>query len=241
MNDDLNAPRAVAALFDFVREANRLLDGSKAAGPALRSAWEWAGQVLDVAGSTGRVEVTVDAQHWFLTRRRRRAANPSGRPGGRTAGWRRRRAATSSWLMRYATGSRPTASRSATQRTARRWSGSASGKTRSRLDFAPRAPVFPAPPGRTSPTGYPRVPPAVDLSLQRRLFYGSVVFGPSAICADVAQLAEHRFCKPAVVGSIPTVSLESGASSCECRVENVSRRSTADGRWGGRVANGSRL
>ncbi len=26
MNDDLNAPRAVAALFDFVREANRLLD-----------------------------------------------------------------------------------------------------------------------------------------------------------------------------------------------------------------------
>jgi len=51
MNDDLNAPRAVAALFDFVREANRLLDGSKSAGPELREAWEWAGQVLDVAGS----------------------------------------------------------------------------------------------------------------------------------------------------------------------------------------------
>jgi cysteinyl-tRNA synthetase len=51
MNDDLNAPRAVAALFDFVREANRLLDGSKSAGPELRAAWEWAGQVLDVAGS----------------------------------------------------------------------------------------------------------------------------------------------------------------------------------------------
>ena len=40
MNDDLNAPRAVAALFDFVREANRLLDGSKSAGPELRSAWD---------------------------------------------------------------------------------------------------------------------------------------------------------------------------------------------------------
>jgi cysteinyl-tRNA synthetase len=51
MNDDLSAPRAVAALFDFVREANRLLDGSKNAGPELRAAWEWAGQVLDVAGS----------------------------------------------------------------------------------------------------------------------------------------------------------------------------------------------
>ncbi len=51
MDDDLNAPRAVAALFDFVREANRLLDGSKSAGPELRAAWEWAGQVLDVAGS----------------------------------------------------------------------------------------------------------------------------------------------------------------------------------------------
>ena len=43
MNDDLNAPRAVAALFDFVREANRLLDGSKSAGPELRSAWDMGG------------------------------------------------------------------------------------------------------------------------------------------------------------------------------------------------------
>ncbi len=51
MNDDLNAPRAVAALFDFVREANRLLDGSSGAGPELRAAWAWAGQVLDVAAT----------------------------------------------------------------------------------------------------------------------------------------------------------------------------------------------
>jgi cysteinyl-tRNA synthetase len=55
MDDDLNAPRAVAALFDFVREANRLLDGSKSAGPELRSAWEWAGQVLDVSGEPPKV------------------------------------------------------------------------------------------------------------------------------------------------------------------------------------------
>ena len=58
MNDDLNAPRAVAALFDFVREGNRLLDGSKSAGPELREVWAWAAQVLDVAASAGRVEVT---------------------------------------------------------------------------------------------------------------------------------------------------------------------------------------
>ena len=65
MNDDLNAPRAVAALFDFVREANRLLDGSKGAGPELRAAWAWTAQILDVAGATGRVEVAVDSSLVF--------------------------------------------------------------------------------------------------------------------------------------------------------------------------------
>ena len=55
MNDDLNAPRAVAALFDFVREGNRLLDGSRSAGPELRAVWAWAGQVLDVAAAPGMV------------------------------------------------------------------------------------------------------------------------------------------------------------------------------------------
>jgi len=85
MNDDLNAPRAVAALFDFVREANRLLDGSRTAGPALRSAWEWAGQVLDVAGSTGRVEVTVDAALVFDE------APPAGRESEWATWWKDRR------------------------------------------------------------------------------------------------------------------------------------------------------
>ena len=65
MNDDLNAPRAVAALFDFVREANRLLDGSKSAGPELRTAWEWAGQVLDVAAVGRSVDVALDASVVF--------------------------------------------------------------------------------------------------------------------------------------------------------------------------------
>ena len=34
LNDDLNAPRALAALFDFVTEGNRLLDQGEKPGPA---------------------------------------------------------------------------------------------------------------------------------------------------------------------------------------------------------------
>jgi len=77
MNDDLNAPRAVAALFDFVREGNRLLDGSKSAGPELRAVWAWAAQVLDVAASAGRVEVTLAADVVFEEKP----------PAGREAEW----------------------------------------------------------------------------------------------------------------------------------------------------------
>ena len=50
LNDDLNAPRAVAALFDFVRAANRELDkpeGAGGAAPAL-AAFERVAGVLDV-------------------------------------------------------------------------------------------------------------------------------------------------------------------------------------------------
>ena len=85
MNDDLNAPRAVAALFDFVREANRMLDGSKGAGPELRAAWVWAGQVLDVAGSTGRVDLEVDASQVFGD------APPSGQEAEWASWWKDRR------------------------------------------------------------------------------------------------------------------------------------------------------
>ena len=67
MNDDLNAPRAVAALFDFVREANRLLDGSKSAGPELRAVWAWAAQVLDVAAApAGRLERHRRRRAWLF-------------------------------------------------------------------------------------------------------------------------------------------------------------------------------
>jgi cysteinyl-tRNA synthetase len=66
MDDDLNAPRAVAALFDFVREANRLLDGSKGAGPELRAAWDWAGQILDVSADPPKV-LNIDLRGLELT------------------------------------------------------------------------------------------------------------------------------------------------------------------------------
>jgi cysteinyl-tRNA synthetase len=49
LDDDLNASRAVAALFDFAREGNRLLDEGIRPGPQALGAWERAGAVLDVA------------------------------------------------------------------------------------------------------------------------------------------------------------------------------------------------
>jgi cysteinyl-tRNA synthetase len=60
LDDDLNGPRAVAALFDFVREANRLLDAGQG-GEALQAAWNWADGILDVAGASGRVSAEVAA------------------------------------------------------------------------------------------------------------------------------------------------------------------------------------
>lgn len=59
MNDDLNAPRAVAAVFDFVRDANRLLDASRSAGQELRSGWAWIGQVLDIAAVQTTISLTL--------------------------------------------------------------------------------------------------------------------------------------------------------------------------------------
>jgi len=48
LDDDLNAPRAVAALFDFVTAGNRALDRGAGVPPAVREAFRWATGVLDV-------------------------------------------------------------------------------------------------------------------------------------------------------------------------------------------------
>jgi len=58
LDDDLNAPRGLAALFGFAREGNRLLDEGRRPGAAALAALELASGVLDVfpAGSS-RLEV----------------------------------------------------------------------------------------------------------------------------------------------------------------------------------------
>ena len=48
LDDDLNAPRALAALFGLVRDGNRLLDEGKRPGPAALGALELSDAVLDV-------------------------------------------------------------------------------------------------------------------------------------------------------------------------------------------------
>jgi len=53
MDEDLNAPQALAAAFSFVREANRLLDAGAAVGPAVLEAWDLVRRVLDVLPSPG--------------------------------------------------------------------------------------------------------------------------------------------------------------------------------------------
>ena len=49
LDDDLNAPQAVAALFEFVREGNRAMDGGARPGPASAAAWALAQRVLESA------------------------------------------------------------------------------------------------------------------------------------------------------------------------------------------------
>ena len=48
LDDDLNAPRAVAALFDFVTAGNRALDRGARVAPEVREAFGWVTGVLDV-------------------------------------------------------------------------------------------------------------------------------------------------------------------------------------------------
>ncbi len=61
LNDDLNAPRAVAAVFTFMNEGHAALDAGEQPGPETRAAWEAAAKVLVVdspvvTGSVGAGE-----------------------------------------------------------------------------------------------------------------------------------------------------------------------------------------
>jgi cysteinyl-tRNA synthetase len=64
LNDNLNAPQALAAVFELLLpEGNRLLDDRRAVGPALAGAWELVDCVLDIApearGQTVRVGASL--------------------------------------------------------------------------------------------------------------------------------------------------------------------------------------
>jgi cysteinyl-tRNA synthetase len=61
LNDDLNGPRALAALFVFAREANRLLDEGRIPGPAGLGVLDLAEAVLDVMPS-GSARLSAPAE-----------------------------------------------------------------------------------------------------------------------------------------------------------------------------------
>ena len=62
LDDDLNAPRAIGAVFEFLREANRLLDEGVAPSAGGRAAWDLANRVLGVAHrAQGRAEISATA------------------------------------------------------------------------------------------------------------------------------------------------------------------------------------
>jgi cysteinyl-tRNA synthetase len=73
LDDDLNAPRAVAALFDFAREANRLMDGGEAPGADAVARWtHWSGSVLDLIPAERTVDSALHA--WIAERLAERTA-----------------------------------------------------------------------------------------------------------------------------------------------------------------------
>ena len=63
MNDDLNAPQALASLFDFVREANGLLDQGQLPDSSIWQLWQrWSTAVLDVLPAGKMVD--AELQRW---------------------------------------------------------------------------------------------------------------------------------------------------------------------------------
>lgn len=61
MDDDLNAPRGIAALFDFVTAANRALDAGAAVPAEARTGWAWVMGLFDVVPGPARVDADLAA------------------------------------------------------------------------------------------------------------------------------------------------------------------------------------
>jgi cysteinyl-tRNA synthetase len=66
LDDDLNAPRAVAAVFTFMNEANAALDRGERPGPETVSTWQWIDGVLGVTsqGTVLNVPSGTEAEGW---------------------------------------------------------------------------------------------------------------------------------------------------------------------------------
>jgi cysteinyl-tRNA synthetase len=60
LDDDLNAPRALAAVFAFMTAANSALDGGERPGPTALQAWHRVDAVLDVASSVVTMKLTAE-------------------------------------------------------------------------------------------------------------------------------------------------------------------------------------
>jgi cysteinyl-tRNA synthetase len=60
LNDDLNAPRAVAAMFAYMNEGHAALDAGERPGPAAITAWECAEEVLGVASKIEMTKITAN-------------------------------------------------------------------------------------------------------------------------------------------------------------------------------------
>jgi cysteinyl-tRNA synthetase len=67
LNDDLNAPRALAAMFTFMNEANAALDGGEQPSEATVSAWEMAEGVLGVTSQKRSMIVEARARSGAIT------------------------------------------------------------------------------------------------------------------------------------------------------------------------------
>ena len=61
LDDDLNAPRATAALFDFVTVVNRTLDAGAAVPVEAREVWAWVMGVLDLVPGPAAVDSELAA------------------------------------------------------------------------------------------------------------------------------------------------------------------------------------
>lgn len=97
LDDDLNAPRAMAAVFDFVSEGNRLLDRQAAPGPAALEAWQMTDRVLDVATATATQTISPSGAAGLPAKGVETGAPPEAPPANRgdqeawAAAWARRR------------------------------------------------------------------------------------------------------------------------------------------------------